>query len=371
MRKWMIPAMAALLLLTGCTGQGSDLTTAATKPTEGENILLQWEQGELIDTGIYSGYPRLYTLHDGTLLLGYDGMFVSRSTDDGLTWTPGVHASGEHPGTANAAFFQTEDGTLYLGFRSTEHREDGSFYSSIQVSASTDGGLTWAHHSTVYENVEPDGAFRGVWEPHFGMMNGYLTCFYANDSTNVTSQQNIEYQQWDPEAGVWTNRTVASVGRLHGSRDGMPVWQQLSTGEYVCVMEAFNKSDDNRFCIQLIWSEDGKNWSKPVTVMQATKKGTACAAPYIVELPTGQIVISCQTNELTGGEVYCPATVISDGTSVRQLTQQNFSDHAYPIFDTTPAVSGLWNGMHLHGGYLFFCTGSADRGIRLNRIPIQ
>lgn len=370
MRRWgslFLTAAVILVFSAGCAGPDS-ADTSAPGSTKMENIVLNWENGELINTGITGGYPRLYALQDGTLLLGYDGMFVSRSIDNGLTWSDGVHASGDHPGTANAAFFQAEDGTVYLGFRSTEYREDGSFYSSIQVSVSTDGGHTWAHHSTVYENVEQSGVFKGVWEPHFGMMNGYLTCFYANDCTNVTSQQNIEYQQWDPETQSWINRTIVSAGRLRASRDGMPVWTQLSTGEYVCVMEAFNKDDGDRFCIQLTWSADGKNWSKPVTVMRAAQPGAVCAAPYVVELPTGQLVISCQTNELGGGEVYYPATVISDGTQVRQLTEDHFSAHTYPMHDTTPTVSGMWNGMYVYNGYLFLCTISGDQGIRINRL---
>lgn len=367
MKKRSLFLLSAALLLIGCTSQGVT-TTATTDSPVPEKIALDWSRGELIDTGIRGGYPRLYTLQDGTLLLGYDGMYVSRSTDDGVTWSAGVHASGDHPGTANAAFFQTEDGTIYLGYRATQHRDDGSFYSSIQVSFSTDNGVTWNRHSTIYENVEQSGVYKGVWEPHFGMMNGYLTCFYANDSTNVTSQQNIEYQQWDPTTSAWTNRTIVSAGRLRASRDGMPVWMQLSTGEFVCVMEAFNKDDGDRFCIQLTYSDDGKQWSKPVTVMRAMTPGTVCAAPYIVELPSGQIVISCQTNELAGGETYYPATIISDGTPVSELTERRFSAHAYPIFDTTPTVGGMWNGMHVHNGYLFLCTISDDRGIRLNSL---
>lgn len=371
MKKLLTILCSAALAVTAFSGCGPTADPTApsteTQPQLPEPFYFSWRDGELIDTGIRSGYPRLYALRDGAMLLGYDGMYVARSTDDGRTWSKGIHASQDYVGTANAAFFQSEDGTVYLGFRSTGHREDGSFYSSIQVSYSTDNGYTWAHHSTVYENVEPTGVFKGVWEPHFGMMNGYLTCFYANDSTNITALQNIEYKQWDPETGEWTNRTVVSTGRLHGSRDGMPVWMQLSTGEYVCVMEAFNKEDSDNFCIKLTYSLDGKEWSTPVTVMRAKRKGTVCAAPYVVELPTGQLVISCQTNELAGGETYYMSTVISDGTPVQQLTEENFSDHDYPCYDTIPDDSGLWNGMYVYKNYIYACTGTGRQGIRINR----
>lgn len=331
---------------------------------------VSWEKGELIDTGVRDGgYPRLYSLKNGTLLLGVDGMTVYRSTDYGLTWEKPAHASQKQKGTANAAFFQTEDGTVYLGFRSTYHNADRSFYSSIQVSYSTDNGKTWKKHSTVYENTEEDGAYHGVWEPHFGMMNGKLTCFYANDSRDVTSYQNIEYKQWDPEAQEWTNRTIVCNGEDHKSRDGMPVWMQLSTGEYVCVIEAWNKDDNDRFAIQLTYSTDGVEWSDPVTVMRPTKTGKVCAAPYIVELPNGQLVISSQTNELgaDGDETLYMSTVVSDGTPVALLTEKHFSAHDYPYYDKGATTSYMWNGMYVYGYYIFACT-VGPNGIRLNRL---
>ncbi|MBE6607241.1 MAG: exo-alpha-sialidase [Ruminococcaceae bacterium] len=333
-----------------------------------ELIYFNWSEGELYDAGINGGYPRLYALKDGTMLLGYDGMYVSRSTDNGRTWKEKNYASKGYVGTANAAFFQDEEGIVYLGFRSTGYNDDGSFFSSIQVSYSKDNGVTWEHHSTVYENLEPTGVYKGVWEPHFGMMNGYLTCFYANDSTNITTYQNIEYKQWDPEAKEWINRTIVCNGEEHESRDGMPVWQQLSTGEYVCVVEAFNKSDNNCFAVKLTWSEDGKKWSTPVTVMSAKKSGTVCAAPFIVELPTGQLVISCQTNENTKTkEIYTMSTVISDGTPVRYISEINFSEHDYPYYGAYEFASTMWNGMYIYNGYIFTCSISSNLGIRICR----
>lgn len=335
-------------------------------------IDFKWADGDITTVKTSGGYPRLYALKDGTLLLGCDGMTVYRSTDGGKTWSEGIHTSNRHAGTANAAFIQTDDGTVYMGFRATRHTASGEFYSSIQVCYSTDNGYTWKQHSTVYENTEVTGVYKGVWEPHFGMMNGKLTCFYANDSTNITTYQNIEYKQWDPEAKEWTNRTIVCNGEDHKSRDGMPVWQQLSTGEYVCVIEAFNKDDNNCFAIKLTYSTDGVKWSEPVTVMRAKKSGTVCAAPYIVELPTGQLVISCQTNELenTPNEVFYMATVISDGTPVNLLTEENFTDHDYVFADQTPNASSMWNGMYVWNGSIYACS-ITPSGVRINRIELD
>ncbi len=336
---------------------------------------ISWkDDGEIIGAKNASGgYPRLYQLRDGTLLLAVDGMMIMRSNDKGTTWERrAVTTANNMPGCANAALFQTDDGTIYLGYRSTEHRKDGSFYGSIHVNYSTDNGATWSYHSCVYENIEKDGAYKGVWEPHFGMMDGKLTVFYANDSTDTTKYQNIEYKQWDEEKKEWNNRTIVCDGDKHKSRDGMPVWQQLSTGEYVCVIEAADTTNDGLFCVKLTWSADGKKWSTPVAVMRPTEKGKRCAAPYIVELPTGQLVISCQTDEISKKEnVYKMATVVSDGTPVRKLTEKNFSAHDYPYPDDRANQNSMWNGMLVTDDYIYTCTSPSDGlGVRINRIAI-
>ncbi len=351
----------------------AEVETEAPVPTP---ITISWNDGEIIETALGGGYPQMYALRDGTLLMGCDnffGVFVARSNDHGTTWTDVVHASGTYVGAANPAFFQDEDGTIYLGYRSTENREDGSFRGSIEVSVSTDNGCTWAHHSTVYENVEPTGVFKGVWEPHFGILGGKLTCFYANDSTHVvTDFQNIEYKQWDETSGTWGNRTVVSDGTAHRSRDGMPVWTALRGGGYVCAIEGFNHADDNRFAIKLLYSSDGASWSEPITVMTAEKSGTVTAAPYVVELPTGQLLISCQTNECTETEeVYILSTVLSDGTPVTDLEEAHFSPHAYPFGKETGTESHMWNSLFYHDGYLYACGGSSSRGVIINRLRVD
>ena len=334
-----------------------------------------FEKGDYTDTKVSSAYPRIYRLRDGTMLLGYDGMRLKTSDDEGASWSRReVQASGDRKGVANAAFFEDDDGVIYYAYRSVYSLTEGGKYYGLHVSTSHDKGKTWEYHSAIIEHVDPLGE-KGVWEPHLGILNGKLTCFYANEIPSATHYQNIEYKQWDEEKKEWNNQTVVSDGDKHKSRDGMPVWQRLSTGEYVCVMEAFDKTNNNKFCVKLTYSADGINWSEPITVMSPLIKETRCAAPYIVELPNGQLVVSCQTDEKLGEPTKGThmAISVSDGTPVRYLTEKNFSEHGYPFGadDSTDCFS-TWNGMYVTDNYIFFCTsGSKGHGVRVMRIKLE
>ncbi|MBE6607128.1 MAG: exo-alpha-sialidase [Ruminococcaceae bacterium] len=339
-----------------------------------------WNDGIQTVVNNDKGYPRLLKLSDGRLACAFDGMFVKFSSDDGLTWSDAVAASNfaEYEGLvcANAALWQLENGEILLAYRANGKKTgtpDGSYYSSIQVSASKDNGETWYHHSTIYENLELSGAYKGVWEPHFGMLNGVLTCFYANDSTNlITTYQYIEYKQWIN--GEWINRTVVCDGEKHKSRDGMPVWQQLRDGTYVCIIEGWNTAGNGKMMIKLVTSMDGIKWSEPVDIY-VPKKGVA-GAPYIAELPNGQLMVAFQTDEdMTkgaGARFASMKTIISDFTPACELTAENFSEPEMP-FETPDGYHSNWNGLYVSGNYVYAVTTTdyPERQIRLNRYKFE
>ena len=352
----------------------------------GNKQLQLFENGETVVVHGGGSYPRIYRLRDGTLLYGIDGLCF-RSEDDGLTWSAGVdyrrnyQVVGEDGltytlGCANTAFYEMEDGTLLVAYRATGHVAQNSsrFCTKILVSQSHDGGLTWEAHSTMCEYYDEDGLFRGTWEPHFGLLNGVLTCFYANDSRSVvegTDYQHIEYVQWID--GEWTNRTIAANGLDHISRDGMPVWQQLSDGRYVCAIEGW-LPDSTALAIQLFYSDDGVHWSEPVTVYRAYNG--VVGAPYVVEIPgTNRLVISFQTSENTDGDdAFAEVrmfSIVSDGTPVDQLGPENFSA-AENVFGTEPGQYSIWNGLYVTDEYLYACTGTngSPSGMLLKRVPL-
>lgn len=346
--------------------QTEESTAAPETEAEPKLISVSFENIDPIRVTTQGTYPRLYKLMDGTLLCGIDG-YCFRSEDEGLTWKRGVDyrknyivkdSSGAYElACANTAFYQLEDGTLLVAYRATGYinKEKTVFCTKILVSQSSDGGKSWKEHSTVCEYYDKNGKTRGVWEPHFGLIDGVLTCFYANDSFDVVKKyQHIEYLQWIN--GEWTNRTIVSNGDKHNSRDGMPVWQRLSNGKYVCAIEGWVPGGTD-LCIKLLWSDDGVNWSEPVIVYRA-KNGT-CGAPYVVELPTGQLYITFQTNEnfksrvpLANPKMY---GMISDGTPIEKISAKNFSEPEN-VFGINDGEFGLWNCIYLSDNYLYIAT---------------
>ena len=334
--------------------------SSAPRRADRSPLPLDWSRAEEIRVTEIASYPRLYRLRDGTLLCGIDG-YCFRSMDGGLTWSGASDYRRNHFVTgpdgrtyalscANSAFFETENGTLLAGYRATGYTapDRSVFTAKLLVSRSLDGGATWSAHSELCAYADGEGQFKGVWEPHFGLLNGFLTCFYANDSRSVIDPpyQNVEMLQWI--GGRWTNRTVVADGCANRSRDGMPVWQRLSDGRYVCVIEGWYPGT-SELCIKLLYSEDGASWSRPETIYRSPD-GYA-GAPYIVQLPDGRFAVTFQQRK---NNCYC---MVSDGAPVEELGPEHFSE-PFPVFNTDPDRVSWWNSMLLTDEYLYLATGT-------------
>ncbi len=321
----------------------------------------------------HAASPRVCRLKSGVLIAAAEtrkGIRVFSTDDDGLTWRDaGPGSFTPELSCANPEFFELPDGQVLLAHRAIGKRED-RFYTSIRVNVGD--GMTFRLHSVVTEYTEADGGFRGVWEPCLGMLNGVLTCFYANDSTSVTPQQNIEYLQWDGK--TWGNRTVICDGMKHDSRDGMPVWIPLSAGGYVLVIESThlrNEAGRHPFVIQLLFSADGKMWTEPRDIFIPSTEGSKAGAPWIAELGDGRLVVSLQTDEdraVKGDRTSVMKTVISDGTPADRLDASHFSA-AETVFDVPEDAGALWTAVYTDGRELFASAGTPD-GAVLKRVRV-
>lgn len=294
--------------------------------------------------------PRVIKLSDGSMLCAYNGATIARSTNEGLSWSV-IATAAVYPklGLANPNLYEDNNGDVYLCFRANAQMTD-YYYSSLHCCVSRDRGYTWEELPLICEYKE-----RGVWEPHLGRLNGVLTVFYANDCLSAVKEpyQNIEYLQYNGEK--WVNRTVVLNGATLKSRPGMPVWRRLSDGTYFCVIEGWIPGT-NTLHLQYIYSEDGIKWSQPVSIYKA-KTGALAGNPTFYELPSGQIIISYQTNEDAanpkGSEDRTTKTIISNGTDPKKLTAADFSTPDEVYATKEGGYQTFWGSVYYSGKYIY------------------
>lgn len=315
----------------------------------------------------HAASPRVYRLKNGSLIAAAEtreGIRVFSTDDDGVSWRDaGPGSFTPDLACANPEFFELPDGEVLLAHRAVGMREDG-FYTSIRVNIGD--GRSFRPHSVVAEYTEADGGFRGVWEPCLGLLDGVLTCFYANDATSVTPQQNIEYKQWDGHA--WGNRTIVCDGVKHDSRDGMPVWIPLSSGGYALVIESTHlrhEEGEHPFVIQMLYSPDGQAWTEPTDIFIPKTDHSKAGAPWIAELPDSRLVVSFQTDEdkaVKGDRTSVMKTMISDGSPAPQLDASKFRP-AEIVFDVPDDAGALWTAVYTDGRELFAAAGTPDGAV--------
>jgi hypothetical protein len=318
-------------------------------------------------------YPRMCALSDGTLICAFDTnegykntvIKIVKSADGGLSWK-NLSVIDYYPdlNCANPAFIEMENGDIWLS-----HRANSDKYTSVQNNISRDGGKTWEHHSLIEEQIGTGG----VYEPHFGRIDGKPAVFYANDSRNVVKsnmEQNIEFKIWEDDSNTWSEKYIASDGTKTRSRDGMPVWDIRGDGRYVLAVEATNAAGFP-FVIQMKTSPDGYDWSEDLrTVYVPHKTERKAAAPYIVSLPDGRLVLSFQTDEdaKEAGDSFSIMKIIVSADKTGDVWQEPFIP-----FDIPDKYCAVWNGLYVNNGYLYAVTSAnyPHSGIFLRRASLR
>lgn len=315
-------------------------------------------------------YPRMFTTSKGTLLCAFDTnddggrgkIKLTRSTDDGKTWTkePVTVAAVEGLDCANAAFIEY-DGTLLCGYRASA-LTDGYYTSALMVSKSTDDGYTWSEHSVIDSNTtraSSPSEVGGIYEPYFMELEGKLVVYFASDrigkSVGSMSCQNIEMMTYDKNTGEWGELRVALDGTAHRSRDGMAVIDKFSDNSGYCmVIEATNVSG-HPFVIQLYTSEDGYDWTFKNNIYVPEKRGKKAGAPYVKTLPDGRLAVSFQTDNdaVSNGDgvSYMMTMVSKEALSLdSEISSDSFLAATKP-FCVPDGCFSVWNSIEVSGDY--------------------
>jgi len=284
-------------------------------------------------------------LADGSILCAFerDGeTLTTKSLDDGRSWqAPKSAATFEYGIAANPELLVVVNGDVLLAIN--ERPNDGEHPFAIRTYRSHDHGESWQKHSPAYEaSVKPDD---GCWEPAaLQLPSGEIQLFFANEHPYPTSaEQEISMVRSFDNGSTWGE--AIRVSFCAGARDGMPVPLLLNDGETIVV----SIEDNGRGRLlqpSMIATPVRDNWSRGYVSLDSPLRwqplriplepGIYAGAPYIRQMPGGETILSCHSNE--GREP--PVMVVYVGDS----QARGFTNRTQP-FTVDEGHSALWNSL--------------------------
>lgn len=260
----------------------------------------------------YAEYGRVYRLNGDTLLLTYHcgpnknvragagvDIAIRQSTDNGKSWSPArILVDGPRPdyhGFQNPELLCLKNGWIIMAFVGRGIPDD-NFHDNVQICISKDRGTTWS---------DPNVIARGrSWEPDLIQLpDGTIDLFFSSQAAwwpekdKAKRLQNILLITSSDNGSTWTSPKEVSFS--YGNRDGMAVPLLLAGGKGIVFSI---ESVRNRQSPWIVWSsleanfnysgygtpQNKRRW--PVTTRQHMHGG----APFLIQLPTGETVLSCQ-----------------------------------------------------------------------------
>jgi len=327
-------------------------------------IRLGWDyRSQRFITG--GAYGRLKLLADHRQAFVYDagGVCMIRFKDPkGTSFKSAITVASPPSGSSytNAELLELQDGTLMYAYN---ERVSGMGM-KIKVIYSSDGGQQWHDEQTLYEVKEssflPDNeGLYGIWEPAMIQLpSGEVQLFFASEfrvpghdqkimMLRSTSAQENGVRQW--------LRGITDVCYTVGYRDGMPVPLLLQDNQGI----VFAIEDDGfggGFQPGIIYSSMSDNWRSGIRYGDSDKRWVAVSpgeprgggAPYLIQLTTGETLVSTQTNSLadTRGAPWDDMYKNRPFVYIGDATARHFGCYSIPFpFMDEPDQGGVWNSL--------------------------
>lgn len=312
---------------------------------------IHWQPETAVLIQSSAAYGRMARLPDDTILCAYSRrgtIYARRSTDNGKAWqaeTVGAEYAYGH--ATNAELLVLRSGTVLLLYN--ERPTDGKSPYAIAVCTSDDGGHTWRNHRRIYlAGAEFEN---GCWEPAaIELPSGEIQLFFANEAPYRSSAEQQITRLRSLDGGVtWLEPQAISF--RPGHRDGMPVPLPLAGGKQIAVAIEDNGLEGHFKPAIVSISADVERGSLPVCADDSRRQSALAdplpsrvyaGAPYVVQLPSGETVLSVQSTEGRG--------VPHDHRNSRMVvyvgdrTAHHFTARSVPFQGLTDAP-GLWNAL--------------------------
>lgn len=301
---------------------------------------------QLSPEGQHVEYPRMCRIDDNRILLTYHGgdpanwgkVYLRKSTDNGASWSQPVTVYDKdatqfgknYRRIMNPEMTRLQNGWILLsciGNGNPETNENCHVLACI----SKDDGETWG---------DPVIVGRGrTWEPQVVQLpNGELELLVSSEAAwwgQSTLYQEIVCSRSTDNGQTWTELTRASYNPTR--RDGMPVAivQQGNKG-VLCIIECIWGTPSPVMLHRNLDEEwDQSEWDGVQDSERWAAGMNGGGAPYCLQLPTGEIVITAYY-EKTGSvwQTARPRVYVGDSSG------HNFSHGTLPLSGSSPLPYG-------------------------------
>lgn len=309
----------------------SDYSTAEVDPeVKPVRNTIKWNYKELTrisPVGLQAEYPRVIRTDGDTLLCAYHGgtqgdywvnIYLQASYDNGRTWKEPVTLMDKEKASigsnywrfTNPEMIKLKNGWILMSFTANGKPEVND-NCHVMVMLSKDNGKTWG---------DPTIMGRGrTWEPMIVQLpNGELELYVSSEAawfpSNGSLQQEIVYSRSTDNGETWTKFERASF--TPGCRDGMPVASVLQGNKGILFSieviggngPSIVKRDLNGEWDQTPWN--GQDSEKRWRLGNIGGGG----APYMLQLPTGEIVVSAHLDQVGVWQTSRPKIIVGDNT---------------------------------------------------------
>jgi len=356
-------AFFLLLILMSCSKQHEfPSETSTPEATVKALVKIEWmdESAKKISHDTYNAeYPRIRRISKDTLFLVYrsgpnqenswDNIALRKSFDNGETWQPvEIIAQDTDPnyfGFSDPELLVLKNGWILVAYEGRGN-PDTNERDNIQVRVSKNRGKTWSLPIVVAKGRS--------WEPAMIQLpDGEVELFFSSEAKWWPSPeprpQEILLVRSEDNGLSWTEPQTVSF--TENTRDGMPSPLLLNNNEMVFAIEnvglarspwVISSSLAQRWNYSdLPTVQNGRRW-------RAVSEEIHGGAPYLIQLPTGETLLSCH---LAGGRSVQGWRKNTMAVYIGDQHAKNFRDRSYPWPNLPVNEGAIFNSLFLKDAY--------------------